>query len=394
MNAPAAIGSRAAGVVGVLGVLGACTQSAPPPSALASTTPAQVGALLFSDRSLSEPVGQACADCHDPRVAFRDPEVDHSTSMGAIAGRFGSRNSQSAMYAALVPELHYDPDAAQTVGGLFWDGRADSLEDQANGPLMNPLEMANPSKQVVVDKLRLGPNAAAFRAAFGDDALDEVDGAYSHMTAALAAFERTPTFAPFSSKYDRYLAGTATLGAAEKRGLAIFEDPARGNCASCHPSRPSRPSRPSANGAPPMFTTYAYANLGIPAYANNLFYAQPAALNPEGAKYIDRGLGRTLDDGQQDGKFRTPTLRNISRTAPYGHNGYFANLSYFLDFLNTRDTGSTEVGTCSRAKAEARCAWPAPEVAATLDHHVGNLKLSESDIDDLVAFLETLDDVE
>ncbi|CAN5215013.1 cytochrome-c peroxidase [soil metagenome] len=365
--------------------LAACTQSPPRPTTNAEA-PATVGALLFSDPSLSEPVGQACADCHAARLAFRDPEVDHTTSMGVVAGRFGSRNTQSAMYAALVPPLHYDPEARQTAGGLFWDGRADSLEDQATGPLMNPLEMANPSKQRVVEKLRLSPNAEAFRAAFGDDALDDVDHAYANMTAALAAFERTPTFAPFSSRYDRYLAGDASLDASEKRGLAIFEDPARGNCASCHPNRPA------ADGSPPMFTNYLYANLGVPAYANNLFYEQPASLNPDGANYLDRGLGRTLDDAREDGKFRTPTLRNIGRTAPYGHNGYFANLGYFVDFLNTRDTGSELVGTCSRVQPNTRCAWPAPEVAATIDHRVGALKLSEPETDDLVAFLKTLDD--
>jgi cytochrome c peroxidase len=376
----------ARGAIGAL-ALTACAQASSPPAA-SRDTPATLGALLFRDPSLSEPAGQACADCHDARVAFRDPEADHATSMGVVAGRFGSRNSQSAMYAALVPPLHFDPDAGQTTGGLFWDGRADSLEDQATGPLMNPLEMANPSKQVVVDKLRLGPNAEAFRVAFGDDALDDVDRAYAHMTSALAAFERTPTFAPFASRYDHYLAGQAALDASERRGLAIFEDPARGNCASCHPNRPA------ADGAPPMFTNYGYANLGIPAYANNLFYEQPAPLNPDGAKYVDRGLGRTLDDPREDGKFRTPTLRNIARTAPYGHNGYFANLSYFVDFLNTRDSGSEQVGSCSRVAPHTACAWPAPEVAATMDHLVGGLHLSEPDVADLVAFLNTLDDVQ
>ena len=127
-------------------------------------------------------------------------------------------------------------------------------------------------------------------------------------------------FSPFSSKYDHYLAGTVALTAAEQRGLEIFEDPARGNCAACHPSRPG------ADGAPPMFTNYGYANLGVPRYDNNLFYVQPATFNPDGAAYVDRGLGRTTDDPPQDGKFRTPTLRNIARTAPYGHNGYFNNL--------------------------------------------------------------------
>ncbi|HET9992713.1 MAG TPA: cytochrome c peroxidase, partial [Kofleriaceae bacterium] len=263
--------------------LAACAQPAP----TRSVTPAALGKRAFADPSLSEPAGQACADCHAAGYAFRDPEADHSTSMGVIAGRFGSRNSPSAMYAAQVPPLHFDPVEHQLAGGLFWDGRADSLEDQASGPLMNPLEMNNPDKASVVEKLRFADYADAFRGAFGDDALDDVDTAYAHLTTALAAYERTPAFAPFSSKYDHYLAGTVALTAAERRGLAIFEDPARGNCAACHPSRPD------ADGAPPMFTTFGYANLGVPRYANNLFFVQPAPFNPDGAAYRDIGLGRT-----------------------------------------------------------------------------------------------------
>ena len=368
-----------------LGLVAACAQPAPP---VAPASPAALGKLAFADPSLSEPAGQACADCHSARYAFRDPEADHSTSMGVIAGRFGSRNSPSAMYAAQVPPLHFDPAQHELAGGLFWDGRADSLEDQVSGPLMNPLEMNNPDKASVVDKLRFAEYADAFRGTFGDDALDDVDTAYAHLATALAAYERTPAFAPFSAKYDHYLAGTVALTAAEQRGLAIFEDPARGNCASCHPSRPG------PDGAPPMFTNFGYANLGVPRYQNNLFFVQPAPFNPDGAAYRDRGLGRTTDDATQDGKFRTPTLRNIARTAPYGHNGYFANLRYFVDFLNTRDIGSSAVGTCSRSAEAptAACAWPAPELAATVDHRVGNLHLSEQDVDDLVAFLGTLTD--
>lgn len=369
----------------ITGLVAACAQ--PVPTATPAS-PAALGKLAFADPSLSEPAGQACSDCHAATYAFRDPEADHSTSMGVVPGRFGSRNSPSAMYAAQVPPLHFDPVEHQLAGGLFWDGRADSLEDQATGPLLNPLEMNNPDKASVVEKLRFADYADAFRDTYGDDALDDVDTAYGHLTAALAAYERTPAFNPFSSKYDHYLAGTVALTAAEKRGLAIFEDPARGNCASCHPSRPG------ADGSPPMFTNHGYANLGVPRYANNLFFVQPAPLNPDGAAYRDRGLGRTTADAAQDGKFRTPTLRNIARTAPYGHNGYFNNLRYFVDFLNTRDIGSASVGTCSRAAAapDAACAWPAAETAETVDHHVGNLHLSDQDVDDLVAFLGTLTD--
>jgi cytochrome c peroxidase len=337
---------------------------------------------------MSEPAGQACADCHAQTTAFRDPEADHSTSMGVVPGRFGARNSASAMYTALIPELHYDPVEQQFVGGLFWDGRADSLEDQAAAPLLNPLEMNNPDKASVVDKLRRADYAPAFRAVFGPDALDDVEHAFADLTAAVAAFERTWELAPFSSKYDRYLAGTATLGPDEERGLAIFEDPSRGNCAGCHPSRPS------ADGTPPLFTNLTYHNLGVPAYPNSMFYGQPPPWNPDGKRFVDHGLMTTVGDAQQDGKFRVPTLRNVGRTAPYGHNGYFANLEYFVDFLNTRDVGSTTVGTCSRASGQPMtCGWPGPEVAATMvQDEVGHLGLSENEVDDLVAFLMTLTD--
>lgn len=351
-------------------------------------TRAELGAAIFADPDMSEPSGQACADCHAQTSVFRDPETDHSTSMGVVPGRFGARNAPSAMYTALVPELHYDPVDQQFVGGLFWDGRADSLEDQAAPPLLNPLEMNNPDKASVVDKLRRADYAPAFRQVFGPGALDDVDTAFADLTAALAAFERTRELAPFSSKYDRYLAGTATLTAEEERGLAIFEDPARGNCAGCHPSRPG------VDGGPPLFTNFTYANLGVPAYPNSIFYQQPPAWNPDGKHYIDHGLMTTVGDAQQDGKFRVPTLRNVGRTAPYGHNGYFANLDYFVDFLNTRDVGSTTVGTCSRASGQTvTCAWPGPEVSANVvKDDVGHLGLSETDVDDLVAFLMTLTD--
>jgi cytochrome c peroxidase len=359
-------------------VLYGCSESAGTPV----SAKARLGETMFKDPGLSEPAGQACADCHRPESAFRDPEVDRSTSGGVVPGRFGSRSSPTAMYAAYVPALHFEDSRA--VGGLDWDGRADSLEEQAGMPLLAPLEMNNPDKASVVDKVRRSAYAGKFREVFGSTALDHVDEAFTHVTEAIAAYERTAVFAPFSSKYDRYLSGTAQLTDKEQRGLALFEDPARGNCAGCHPSRPS------ADGAPPMFTNHTYANLGVPRYANSMFFAQP--LNPDGERYIDHGLMQTVGDPAQDGKFRVPTLRNIARTAPYGHNGYFASLQYFIDFLNTRDVGSTAVGTCSRSDASARCAWPEPEVGATVDHSVGRLGLSPAEVNDVVAFLTTLTD--
>lgn len=338
-------------------------------------TKAQLGSAAFSDQNLSQPAGQACADCHAPNRAFTDPESDHSTSAGAVAGRFGPRNAPTAMYARYLPPLHFDDGTHQFVGGLFWDGRADTLEDQASRPLVNPLEMNDPDKAAVVAAVRAASYADAFRTIYGATALDDTEQAFADLMDAIATYERTPDLSPFSSKYDRYLAGTATLTDQELRGLAIFEDPARGNCASCHPSRPAE------DGTPPLFTNFTYANLGIPKYMNSQFLVQPPELNPDGAAFVDHGLMKTVSDPHQDGKFRVPTLRNVALTGSYGHNGYFENLEYVLDFLNTRDVGSPDTGT-----------WAPPEVAVNLDQHVGHLGLSSQDVYDLMAFLETLSD--
>ncbi|HEY3801057.1 MAG TPA: cytochrome c peroxidase [Kofleriaceae bacterium] len=329
-----------------------------------SPTAEELGETMFMDPNLSHPAGQACADCHAPHAAFRDPESDHTTSMGVMPGRFGSRNAPSLMYARFIPPLHYN--GGQWYGGLFHDGRASSLEDQVAGPLLNPIEMNNPDKATVVDAVRTSSYAGEFRDVFGASSLDDTDTAFAHITEALAAYERSPVFAPFSSKYDRYLAHEATLTPPEQRGLAIFEDPARGNCASCHP--------------PPMFTNYSYANLGVPKYANNKFLANDPVFNPDGFAFVDHGLMTTVADPAQDGKFRVPTLRDVARTAPYGHNGYFENLPYMLEFHATRD-GLSSSG-----------AWAGPEIAANVDQRVGHLRLSAKDLEDLRAFLLTLDD--
>jgi cytochrome c peroxidase len=246
--------------------------------------------------------------------------------------------------------------------------------------------MNNPDRAAVVAAVRRASYAPMVRELYGPRALDDVDAAFAHVEDALAAYEHSAALAPFSSRYDRYLAGAAALTAPELRGLAIFEDPRRGNCAGCHPSRPG------PRGEPALFTDFRYANLGIPRYTNNKFYDQPRAVNPEGDRYTDHGLMQTTGSSVDDGKFRTPTLRNIAATPPYGHNGYFENLSFLLDFLNTRDVGSVDAGTCSRASSATRCGWPGAEVPATVDPTIGRLGLSDQDLADLEAFLETLTD--
>lgn len=330
----------------------------------------KLGRMVFFDESLSEPPGESCATCHDPEAGFTDARGG-ATSRGAVDGRAGVRNAPGAMYAAFVPPLHWDAEDETFVGGLFWDGRVDSLEAQAGKPLLNPIEMNNPDRASVIDKVRRAPYAELFRRTFGPNALDDVDVAFDDLTRAVAAFERTPRFAPFTSRYDYYLAGQATLTPAEQRGLAIFEDEHKGNCAACHPSQPGD------DGAPPMFTDFTYDNLGIPKNPQNPYYALPSSLNPDGAGYVDHGLAATVGDAAQDGKFRVPTLRNVALSAPYGHNGYFADLHAVVDFYNTRDTRP----------------WPAPEVPATMNKdELGHLGLTPSEVDDLVTFLYALTD--
>jgi cytochrome c peroxidase len=329
----------------------------------------ELGKLLAFDETLSEPDGRSCATCHDPSVAFTDPDRSRPVSAGAVPGRVGSRNSPTWAYASFTPPRRFDPEEGIWVGGLFWDGRVDSLAEQAKLPFLEPLEMNAPDAASVVAAVRAAPYADRFRAVFGADALDDVDRAYDRIAEALAAFQSSREVVRFDSKYDAYLAGRTALTPLEARGLELFEGQAL--CSECHPSRPA------PDGTPPLFTDFTYDNLGTPRNPDNPFYHLPPEFNPDGPAFIDRGLGAIVDDPAEDGKFKVSTLRSIALTAPYMHNGVFATLRETLDFYNTRDVGE----------------WPPPEVAENVNtEELGNLELTDEDIDALLAFLETLTD--
>ena len=348
---------------------------------------AALGRLLFFDATLSEPAGQSCASCHDPARAFTDPDTSRPTSKGVDPRRFGSRNAPSAMYMAYSPTFHFDPKEAHYVGGQFWDGRAATLEEQAKGPFLNPLEMANPDKRAVVEKVRRAAYAGLFDKVYGKEALKAIDPAYERIAAALAAYERGPELRPFNSKYDAWLAGKAKLSKQELRGLKLYEDEKKGNCAACHPSQRG------PKGEPPLFTDFTYDNLGVPRNPANPFCGQDKTHNPDGARFVDRGLGAAVKQPAEDGKFKVPTLRNIARTAPYMHNGYFTTLRGAVAFYNDRDVRKRCPQELPEAEANRRKCWPAPEVAANVNtEELGRLGLSEREVDDIVAFLRTLDD--
>jgi cytochrome c peroxidase len=327
--------------------------------------------LLFFDRNLSTPPGQSCADCHAPEAGFGNPNQQLPVSRGANPDRFGNRNDLTAAYAAFVPPLEFDESEGIWVGGLFWDGRAATLAEQAKGPPLNPLEMANSDVESIVEVLRAAEYRDLFLQTYGEDALDDAAAAYDHMADAIAAYEMTSEVNPFNSKYDLYLAREAELSEQELRGLALFVGEQKGNCAACHPSEPG------PDGSPPLFTDYTYDNLGVPRNPENPFYRMPVEYNPDGVGYIDLGLGAFVDDPAQNGLFRVPTLRNVALTAPYMHNGVFKTLYQSVAFYNSRDVAP----------------WPAPEWPENVNREeLGNLGLTPQEMEDIVAFLHTLSD--
>jgi cytochrome c peroxidase len=328
-----------------------------------------LGEKLYFDTNLSNPPGQSCATCHLPTAGFADPDNNQPTSEGAVAGRFGNRNSPTASYASQVPVFSFvvgGPGGGHYVGGQFLDGRASTLELQALGPFLNALEMNMASEAAVIDQIKLATYATEFETVYGAGALDDSATAYQQVSQAIAAFERTDVFSPFSSRFDAVQNGTDGFTVAEQNGLTLFNG--KGDCSRCHRT---------GNGNPEVFSNFEYRNIGTPPNLNNPFLALDNNLNPDGAGFVDLGLGSAVNEVAQNGKFRTPTLRNISQTAPYMHNGVFNSLIEVVNFYNRRDVDGI-----------------VPEVNQNVDNggNIGNLNLTPPEVQDLVAFMQTLTD--
>ncbi|MDX1969921.1 MAG: cytochrome c peroxidase [Planctomycetaceae bacterium] len=355
-------------------VFGEVGDAAPPLSRKAA-----LGKRLFNELKLSEPDGQSCASCHSPSFGFTDPDQNLPVSEGAISGRFGSRSAPSAAYASFSPPLFYNPDEATYVGGQFWDGRADDLVLQAQRPFLNPLEMHNANKSQVILGVLLSGNGLEFARVYGLRMFlpRNTDAAFVSIADAIAAFEQSAEVNQFTSKLDFHLKGQAQLTAEEALGKDLFNNKA--GCANCHTDFVV------SDEPGPLFTDFTYHNLGIPKNFNNPFLSLPAELNPDGVDFIDVGLAKTVaafdppGAAAERGKFKTPTLRNVAVSAPYGHNGFFATLKDIVHFYNTRDVPSA--------------GWGAPEVPENVNQaDLGDLGLTEAEEDALVAFLLTLTD--
>jgi cytochrome c peroxidase len=332
-----------------------------------------VGKLIFNDKNLSQPSGQSCSSCHAQDSAFAD--LNQMVSPGANPALFGNRNAPSISYVKYNPDLYWDKSEQHWVGGFFYDGRAKTLSEQAGKPFTNPLEMGNPSNRALIDKVKKAQYAPLLEKLYGQYWWRDESEAMDAITGALASYERGPDFALFSSKYDLYLQGKVALSAIEKQGLEVFEAEDKGNCAACHPSQPG------PKGEPPLFTDFTYDNLGLAVNPKLPFLNMVVAHNPKGKQYVDPGLANNgyIDNAQsQRGKFKVPTLRNIAKTGPYMHNGIFDKLEDAVAFYNSRDD-------------EAQ--WGSPAIEQNVNHEeLGDLKLSEEEIQSLLVFLQTLSD--
>ena len=250
-----------------------------PPDNPISKDKVALGRSLFFDPRLSSDNTVSCASCHSPQTAFSDIR---QVSLW-VGLRAGDRNAPTIINRAFSREQ-------------FWDGRADSLEEQSKLPLINPKEMAMPSHALLVKKVG---GIRGYKSWFKRVFSREVN--IDDLAKAIAAFERTVVSG--KSKYDVFKSGNQlALNESEKRGLGLFEGKAR--CSQCHSG--------------PNFTDEKYHNIGV-GWDTTL---------------VDLGRYKVTNNEQDIGAFKTPTLREISGTAPYMHNGAFASLEETVTFYN------------------------------------------------------------
>ncbi|MGI4861113.1 MAG: cytochrome-c peroxidase [Janthinobacterium lividum] len=397
---------------------------------------AELGKRMFFDVSLSASGRMACASCHSPAHAYGPPNGLAVQLGGTRLRDQGARAVPSLRYLEHNPNFTIGPNsavpdtdaalapppppagdvkvaavakggtvtpaqAAQQAaaaanvpqGGLDWDGRADSFQDQADGPFLDPHEMANVNDAAVLERLRKAPYAGDFRKLFGPAVFDNASLAMSEALFALARYQfEDPGFHPYDSKYDYYLAGEATLTPQEAHGLQLFEDPKKGNCSSCHIDKPS------VDGMfPPAFTDFQFEAFGAPRNTTLLANRDP--------HYHDLGLCGPMrrdlrDAGAYCGLFKTPTLRNVATRQVFFHNGVFHTLDDVMHFYVERETdparwyprrrdGTIDVYNDLPARYRKNV-----DIAdAPFDRKAGDAPaLNAAEIRDVIAFLGTLSD--
>ena len=328
-----------------LGVSRALYEISVPADAAPTEARIALGEKLFNDKRLSSDDSVSCATCHDPEKGF----VDHKPQSEGVRKQRGQRNSPTVLNAMF--------NASQ-----FWDGRAATLEDQAKLPILNPIEMAQKSPDDVVAKVAaIAEYAKQFQAVFGRDVN------YDDLAAAIAAFERTQFTG--DAPFDKFIYGDEkALSDSAKRGWALFNG--KGRCNACH----------AFSTANPLFSDQKFHNIGIAAHKTDFIERarKAAAIVRAGdMKQVDElaiqtdfselGLFLVTKSLGDIGAFKTPTLRNIAATGPYMHDGSMATLWDVMDHYNKGGV-------------------PNPN----LDGGMQRLGLSEAQIDDVVAFMQSL----
>jgi cytochrome c peroxidase len=419
-----------------------------------------LGKVMIYDHNLSVNANVACASCHTATEGFSPGSTLFNQTVVSYAGSVGSRDSQrkpmSYGYAPFSPILSYQASTGDFVGGNFWDDRATGMvtgnpaADQALGPPLNPLEMANPDAACVVYHLSQSAYRSLFEIVWGGQSFaitwpsdtaqlcaqpadattsasstivplsstdrEQALSTFHNMGLAMANYEAGPEVSPFSSKYDLAQRGQATFTQIEQDGQQLFTGQA--NCSQCHVLKGSTgTTNPMYSTTEPVFTDYTAINLGIPQNTEIPYYTENAPdsfgyiANPIGPAYRDPGVGGFLaGSGNADwvalapkfiGTFQVATVRNVAKkmtarfVKSHMHNGYFKNLIDIVHFYNTRDVlppCDPSLGTAIGGEVGSTC-WPAPEVPTNVEHTLtGNLGLTREQELAIVAFLGTLSD--
>ncbi|MFT3976610.1 MAG: cytochrome c peroxidase, partial [Sphingomonas bacterium] len=381
---------------------------------------------IFHDASLSASGRQSCASCHSPARSFGPPDDRDVQSGGPHLTQSGMRPPPSLAYlyrqtvfsigppiadydnppplSQLVEQARGTPRATKAAGvapppaapvpqgGLFWDGRADSLMLQAIGPMINPVEMANRDVAEVARKLERAGYVARLQPLFGRTVVDNPAMLVEEAMSAVARYQIEATaFHRFDSKYDYWLEGKARLTPAEIRGMLLFNDPAKGDCAACHISQPS------PDGLPPLFTDTEYEALGVPRNRRLAVNRDPHFHDLGMCGPLRTDLARQT---QYCGMFLTPTLRNVAKRGVYFHNGVYHRLIDVLRFYALRDTEPARVyprdghGHVMKYNDLPRRYWANIDTAdAPFERRPGEKPaLTEAEMNDIITFLSTLDD--
>lgn len=380
---------------------------ASPSSESASSRPvsdiAALGKKIFFDSSLSRSGRMSCATCHSPEhgygppnglaVQLGGPGLDQQGARAVPSLRYVLNHTPfwNKKYIENPAERLLEGDDPPT-GGFGWDGRFNTLRVQSIFPLLAGNEMANAGPQEVAARLQRAPYAGDFRKVFGAQVFDDPEKAFGQALVAIERFElEDPSFHPYSSKYDDYLDGKVQLSKRERRGLSLFDDRRRGNCASCHLDRKG------ADGSHPLFTDYQFEALGVPRNPEILSNAAPG--------YFDMGLCGPLrrDQAGQSkfcGLFKTPTLRNVVTRSVFFHNGRFHTLKEALRFYVQRDTDPRLWYPVSASGEVNKFDDLPPALRGNVDvidepltrKEGGSPAWTDTEIDDVIAFLQTLSD--